>query len=1068
MKLTRLVWHHRKAVLTLVLISCLLGGYFALHLPVAIFPQLTVPRIVISGEAGDIPIEATVTQVTRPLEAAVSTVPGVTRVASTTSHGSNGLDVSFSSGTDMQLALQRVQGKISEIRASLPAGANITAEIINPSIFPIMGYSLSSDHLGLVELRRLAIYTIRPRLARLPGVAQIRITGGDTPEFLLSVRPAALSARGLTLQDVQDAVAKANNISSVGQFDYSYQRYEIFVTGLLRDENDLRNVTVATKGNVPVLVSDIADVSRAIVQPTVLASGDGKPGVVLNVIKQPEANTVQVAQEVRAALLELGKTLPRGVSTSAFYDQSQIVQESEGSVVESIVIGGILALVVLMLFLGNGRAATIVLMLLPLTLLITFSLMKLLGETLNIMTLGALAVALGLVIDDGIVVVENMFHELEQGHSRSASIVAGLQAITPAMVGSSLTTMMAFLPLTFLGGVTGQFFAPLAIVMVATLFVSLVLALLLTPILADYLLPLKAPAHGTSSTRVSTLQRFTRFFPSLFDRVAHFYGRVLGWALRHPLVIFLLLMPVALGSYGLFTNLKTGFFPEFDEGAFVIDYKMPAGTSLAETDRVCRQVEGLLGKTPEVAAWSRLSGARSGSGLELAEQNQGDILVRLNKQRTRASDEVMSDVRSRIEGTQPKLQVDLIQILQDGIGDIAGSPSPIEVKIFGDDTAVLTKVASQANDIISKVPGVVDSSNGVVESGPSMTVRVDGARASRYGLTVDAVTSAAQAALRGSVATTLQQGEEGIDVRVRAAGVSHDLDPQSLPDVSIAAPALLSATSSTRNGGTVPLRSLATLELQPGTPLITRENQQQMVAVTARLEGRDLGSGVRDVQNQLAQKLKLPPGYRLEYGGLYASQQESFAQLGTVLLLAFLLVTTLLVVQFRSFRQALALFFAAILSLFGVLLGLFVTKTPLNISSFTGAIMIVGVVTENGIVLFDFFNQLREREPHRPLIELMAEAGQARLRPILMTTMGAILALFPLALGLGAGAAMQKPLAVAVIGGLSVSTLFTLIVAPVLYVASENLRGPVGGRMTTAEADFTEIERELEAPSSTR
>ena len=1061
MNLTRLVWHHRKAILTLVLISCLLGGYFSAHLPVAIFPQLTVPRIVIAGEAGDIPIETTVTQVTRPLEAAVSTVPGVTRVASTTSRGSNGLDVTFSSGTDMQLALQRVQGKISEVRSNLPAGANITAEIINPSIFPIMGYSLSSTHLSLVELRRLAIYTIRPRLARLPGVAQIRVTGGDTPEFLLSVRPAALSAHGLTLQDVQNAVAKANNISSVGQFDYSYQKYEIFVTGLLRDENDLRNVTIATKGNVPILVSDIADVTRTISQPTILASGNGRPSVVLNVIKQPEANTIQVAQEVRDTLRELSKTFPRGVSTSLFYDQSQIVQESESSVVESILIGGVLALVVLMLFLGNGRAATIVLLLLPLTLLITFSLMKLLGETLNIMTLGALAVALGLVIDDGIVVVENMFHELESGRSRSAAIVAGLRAITPAMVGSSLTTMAAFLPLTFLGGVTGQFFAPLALVMVATLFISLILALLLTPILADYLLPLHAPQHETSSTRSSGLQRFFRFFPSLFDRVATIYGHILGWSLRHPLIIFLLLIPISLGSYGLFTHLQTGFFPEFDEGAFVIDYKMPAGTSLTETDRVCRQIEALLGKTPEVAAWSRLTGGKSGSGLELTEQNEGDVLVRLKDQRTRPSDEVMSDVRGQIESTQPKLQVDLIQILQDGIGDIAGSPSPVEVKIFGDDTAVLTKIAGQANDIISKVPGVVDASDGVIESGPTMAVRVDGVRASRYGLTAEDVTNAAQAALRGTVATTLQQGEEGIDVRVRAANGARDINPQSLPDVPIAAPALQNASSSTRNSGTVPLRSLATLELQPGTPLITRENQQQMVAVTARLEGRDLGSGVRDVQAQLSQKLKLPPGYRIEYGGLYASQQESFAQLGTVLILAFLLVTTLLVVQFRSFRQSLALFFAAILSLFGVLLGLFVTKTPLNISSFTGAIMIVGVVTENGIVFFDFFNQSREREPNRPLIELMAYAGQMRLRPILMTTIGAILALLPLGLGLGAGAAMQKPLAVAVIGGLSVSTLFTLIVAPVLYVASENLRGPIGGRMTDAEADFAAIEREL-------
>ncbi len=1059
MKLTRLVWLNRKAVATLIFILCLLGGYFSVHLPVAIFPQLTVPRIVVAGEAGDIPIDTTVTQLTRPLEAAVSTVPGVTRVASTTSRGSNGLDVTFVSGSDMQLALQRVQGKISEIRSTLPAGANVTAALINPSIFPIMGYSLSSKTHSLAELRRMAIYTLRPRLARLPGVAQIRITGGDVPEFLISVRPAALAARGLSLQDVQDAIAKANNIASVGQFDQGYQRTEIFVSGLLRDENDLRSVTIAAKGGVPVLLSDVSDVSRSVQQRQILATGNGQPAVILNVIKQPEANTVQVADEVHSALAELSQTLPKGVTTSLFYDQSQIVQESESSVVESIVIGAILALLVLMLFLGNLRAAAVVLILLPLSLIITFTLMKALGETLNIMTLGALAVALGLVIDDGIVVVENMFHELEQGRSRTAAIAGGLSVITPAMVGSSLTTMMAFLPLTFLGGVTGQFFAPLALVMIATLFVSLALALLFTPLLASFLLPLKAD-HGAPS---GTLAKALAFFPSLFDRLSARYRRAFEWCLRRPLWVMAALVPVALGSYFLFNHLQTGFFPEFDEGAFVIDYRMPAGTSLSETDNVCRQVEGLLAKTPEVASWSRLTGARSGSGLELTEQNQGDILVRLKSVRSRPSDEVMSDVRGQIEGSQPKLQVDLIQILQDGIGDIAGSPSPIEVKIFGSDTDTLTKVARQAGAIISKTPGVVDENDGVIESGPELVVSVDGGKAARYGLTTEAVTNAAEAALRGKVATTVQQGEEGIDVRVQGAHATTSVDPQTLPDVPIAAPALASASSTLPNGGTVPLSSLATLSLRPGTPLITRQDQQQMVAVTARLEGVDLGTGVRDVQARLSKGLKLPPGYRIEYGGLYASQQESFAQLGTVLGLAFLLVTTLLVIQFRSFRQSLALFIAAILSLFGVLLGLFVTSTPLNISSFTGAIMIVGIVTENGIVLFDFFNQRREREPDRPLIDLVAEAGQMRLRPILMTTLAAILALFPLALGLGAGAAMQKPLAIAVIGGLSVSMLFTLVVAPVLYVWSEGFKKKTN-IAPEGETDFDAVERELEVP----
>ena len=1070
MRLTFFIWHHRKAALTLILILCLLGAYFAGHLPVAIFPQLTVPRIVISADAGDIPIETTLVQITRPLEAAASTVPGVTKVLSTTARGSAGLDVTFADGTDMQQALQHMQGRIGDVRPTLPANANVTAAVVNPSIFPIMGYNLTSSRYSLTELRHTALYTLRPRLARLPGVAQVRVTGGDVPEFLVSVRPEALAERGLTLQDVQDALAKANGISSVGHFEHSYQHYEILVSGLLRDAADIENVTVATKGQIPIPLADLATVRRSVQPTTVIASGNGaggqpQPAVVINIIKQPDANTVAVAEAVHQTLAALSKTLPAGMSTTLFYDQSEIVKQSESSVIESIVIGGVLALLVLMLFLGNLRAAAIVLLILPLTLLITFSLMKALGQTLNIMTLGALAVALGLVIDDGIVVVENIFHELEQGRSRGAAIGTGLHAIIPAMVGSSLTTMAAFLPLTFLGGVTGQFFGPLAIVMVATLLVSLVLALLLTPILADYFLPQSVGEHNTPPrSRIGRVLAATfGFFPRLFDHVVTFYSRVFGWCLRRPVLVLLLLLPVGIGSYWLFNHLQTGFFPEFDEGAFVIDYRMPAGASLAETSRVSRQVETLLQKTPEVSDWSRLTGALSGSGLELTEQNQGDILVRLKDKRRRSTTDVIAGIRHQLESSQPAMEGDYVQILQDGIGDMAGSPAPIEVKIFGDDTETLSKLADQAGDIVSGTPGVVDENNGVVESGPQMLVRVNSQRASRYGLTTDTVTAAATAALSGSIATTVQQGEEGIDVRVIAAHAPSDIDATTLPSVPIAAPALLGNGGGTAivTNGTVPLNAVADLSLVPGTPQITRENQQQRVAVTARLEGRDLGSAVKDVQGRLAKNLTLPPGYRIEYGGLYATQQQSFAQLASVLALTVLLVSTLLVIQFRSLRQSFALFTAAVLSLFGVLLGLFVTHTPLNISSFTGAIMIVGIVTENGIVLFDFYNHLKRETPGRSPLEVMADAGRLRLRPILMTTVGAILALLPLALGLGAGAAMQRPLAIAVIGGLSVSTLFTLIVAPVLFVALERLRGPFTQRLTTVEEDCAAIEKEL-------
>lgn len=1032
MKIAHFVRLNQKALVTLVVLLCCLGGYLALHLPVAIFPQLTVPRIAIAALAGDTPIVTTLAQVTRPLEAAISTVPGVSRVYSQTIRGSDSIDVSFANGTDMQLALQRVQAQIGEVQGTLPPGTSVTAEAINPSIFPIMGYSLTSDTLDLVALRQLALYTIRPHLARLPGVAQIRVTGGDVPEFLVAVHPEALRARGLTLSDVADALAKANRVASVGQFNRSYQRYELLVSGLLESADDIGNVAIATKNRVPLFVSDVAEVRPSIAQRTVLATGNGKLGVVINVVKQPTANTIQVANEVHAALAELTPTLPKDLHTSRFYDQSEIVAQSESSVVEAIIVGGVLALLVLILFLGNLRVATIVLLQLPLSLLITFSLMQLMGQTLNIMTLGALAIAMGLVIDDGIVVVENIYHELEAGKNRLEAVAAGMESITPALVGSSLTTMVTFLPLTFLGGVTGQFFAPLALVMIATLVVSLLLALLLTPLLSSYILPRKitveSTENGTSQYNTNFLGAIFGLFPRLFDWMANGFGKLLLACIRFRAVVVLFSLGALIGSYYLYTQLPTGFFPEFDEGAFVIDYHLSAGASLAESDRVLRQIEAVLATNKDVAAWSRLTGARSGSGLELCEQNQGDVLVRLKTNRVHPGDEIMADLRKQLEAEHPGMELELIQILQDGIGDIAGAPSPIEVKIYGPDMPTLTRLAHQVGAIVSKIPGIVEENDGIIESGPETVIRVDSRRASQAGLTTDAITNAATSALRGSVATTIQQGEVSIDVRVQAATSLGGVDQNtlaSLPDIPIAVPGV----------PPVSLRSVADIAVLPGTPQINRENQQQMVAITARLEGRDLGSGVREVKESLQKDFKLPPGYRIEYGGLYASQQESFAQLASILLLAVLLVSTMLLILLRSFRQTFVLLLAAILSLGGVIAALYVTHTPLNISSFTGAIMVVGIVTEDGIVFFDVVNQLRRLIPDRPIIETVMEARRLRLRPILMTILAAILALLPLAQGVGAGAAMQKPLSIAVIGGLIASTIFTLLVAPTFYVS---------------------------------
>ena len=1029
MGLSGFVQHYRKAILLLVVVLCLGGFYASQSLPVAIFPDLTAPRIIVTADAGDTPIPLVLANITRPLENAVAGVPNVTRVGSLTQRGGDELDVNFAWGTDMQTTLQLVQARIAQAQAALPAGTTVTAERLNPSVFPVMGYSLYSKSVSPQALRRLALYTLRPRLLRVPGVREIGVLGGDTPDFLVQLDPTTLLARGVTAQDVQNALAKNNQINAVGHYDQSFLRYQILASGLFSDTQDIANVTVAVKNHVPVTVGEVGTVTRGIEPHTIETSGDGRQAVLLNIIKQPAGNTVQVAGGIKTTLADLRSSLPPDITVSSFYDQSEIVRESQSSVIESLIVGGVLALFVLMLFLGNLRTASVVLIILPLTIIITFALMKALGQTMNIMTLGALAIALGLVIDDGIVVVENMFSELESGKERSAAIAAGLKAITPAMIGSSLTTMAAFLPLTFLNDLTGQFFGPLALVMIATLVVSLALALLLTPLLAGWLLPPSAGHEAAPGKEPSLAARVLGFFPRQFEKLVRVYTRALRWCLGHRAIVLMLLIPIALGTYFLYQTLQTGFFPEFDEGGFILDYQLPAGTSLAETSRVSGQIETTLAQTPEVAAWSRRTGAQL--GFDITTQNMGDISVRLKSQRSRDINAVMDDIRSQVEAKYPSAQVDFHQILQDQTGDIAGSPSPVQIKIFGPDEPTLESLAQQVDDVLSKTPGVVDHNPGIVHGNPEALLRVNMQAAQRYGLTTDDITQAAQAALQGTEPTHVQLGEEAIGVRVQLTHPGQALSENLLPQIPIASPV---------TGGDVPLNAVAHVEIGPGTPHVTRENQRGMIAVTASLSGRDLGSATADIRQRVAADVKLPPGYNLEYGGLYASQQQSFSELGVTLLIAVLFVFTLLVFQFRSVRQAVALLMAALLSLFGVLMALLLTKTQLNISSFTGAIMIVGIITENGIVLFDFFNRLRHETPDGDLVALMTRAGTERLRPILMTTIGAILALMPLALGLGAGAALQKPLAIAVVGGLLVSTLFTLIVAPVIYVTLEQLK----------------------------
>lgn len=1004
MSVSRFATQHIKAILFVTVVLCAVGAWLIGSFPVAILPEVTFPRLVVIAEAGDRPARMMVAGVTRPLEESIATVPAVTRIRSKTQRGATEISVDFTWGTEMLTALQMVNTRVNEARAQLSPETAISVERMNPTVFPILGLSLQAKGLSQSELWTVATYTLRPLLARVPGVARVVVQGGRVPEIAVTVDPQRLAAYRLSLPDVEQALTQTNVIRAVGRMDRQYQQYQVLVSGETTAPEQLGKIVVVQRGGVPIYLRQLADIQPSVQDRTTVVTADGAESVLINIVRQPDANTVAVVDGVRRELARVQPTLPPGANVGLFYDQSVLIGEAVGSVRDAVLIGAVLAVVVLLLFLGNVRATLVTATIIPATVLVTFLLMRLSGLTLNLMTLGALAVGTGLVIDDAIVVVENVFRHLSSGGARDTVVQQASAEIAAPMISSTLTTVVVFLPLVLVAGIAGAFFTALAVTLTIALLVSLGLALLVSPSMCAAFLRTRPGEreHGR-----------------LFDRVIRIYERLLILGLRRRWIMPLSAIVIVGLTLFFATRLGTGFMPTMDEGAFVLDYWTPPGTSLAESDRLLRKIEAILKEAPEVAGYSRRTGTEL--GFFITEPNRGDFAVVLKRGRRRTIEAVMDDLRDRITAEVPGVDVDFVQVLQDLIGDLAGAPDPVEVKLFGENQAELDTLARTIAAKLEKIPGAVDVRSGVVESGPELVARIDPTKAGRAGLTPDAVAAQVQAAMFGDVVTQILQGDRQIGVRVRYP-LAFRADRIELAALPIRTP----------GGFNLPLSALARIERVPGTTEVNRENQRRLVAVKTQLSGRDLGGVMRDVQAMM-HGVSLPPGVTYELGGQFQSQSQSFQNLLTVLLLAILLVFGVMLFQFGSFTAPAVILMIMPLSLFGVTLGLAVTRTPLNVSSFMGAIMLVGIVVKNGILLLDRAHKAEMEGV--PLQEAVLQAGRVRLRPILMTTMTAILGLVPLALGLGAGAEMQQPLAIAVIGGLSFSTLFTLLFAPLLYVA---------------------------------
>jgi CzcA family heavy metal efflux pump len=1002
----------RGPLLFFLALLTMAGVYFAFRLPISVFPATNFPRVVIGVDNGVMPVEQMEVIVTRPLEDAMNAVPGLTLVRSTTSRGSAEVSLFFDWGVDMTQTLQLVDAELAKVRPVLPITTRITTNRLTFATFPILGYSLRSRTMSQTALWELATYELKPPLNRVEGVRTVTVQGGQVPEFHLVPNMARMQAAGVTVLDLVNAVDASNIIDSPGLYEADHLLTLGLVGAQAHDPASLAQLAVKTSaGGVPVLVGDVAPVEQA-TQPVYTAvTADGSPAVLLNIARQPSSNTVSVADAVAVEINQLRKNLPPGVTLTPFYDQSELVRESIRSVRDAILIGLLLACIILFLFLRDTAASLVAGLVIPVTVSVTILFLNLIGQSFNLMTLGGLAAAIGLVIDDAIVVIENIVLHRDAGESPVAAVRLALRELTVPLIGSTITPVVVFLPLIAVQEVTGSFLRALAITMTAALLTSLALALSFTPTLSLMFLSTerkKAASGHPGDGRVMAA-------------VLRAHGRALDWCLRRPLQLGLLCCALVICTFFGYKSLGSDLLPVMDEGAFIIDYIMPAGSSLAETNRALMHVEQILKQTPEVKATSRRTGLQMGLAA-VTEANTGDLTVLLKHDRSRSIDEIMAEVRGRILASEPELDVEFTQVLQDMIGDLSNSPEPIQVKLFSTDMATLTSVAPRVAEAISKISGVVDVQNGIDNtiSGPATSFEVDPAAAARLGFTPSEIAEDATSILDGvAAATPVIANERPYTVRVR-------LGPESRGSLT----AIENTVFNSASGKLGTLGSLAHVVQLPPQNEALRENLQQLVTVSGRLEGSDLGSAMQRVQRTVA-SMHLPTSVRVQYGGTYQTQQKSFGDLLRVLLLSLALVFGVLLVEFRNFSAPTAVLASSVLSVAGVVAALWVTGTDFNVSSFMGLIMVIGIVAKNGILLLDADE--RFRLAGMGAREAMVEAARRRLRPILMTATAAICGMLPLAFALGSGSEMLQPLALAVIGGLLISLALSLLVTPVIY-----------------------------------
>ena len=1002
---------HKNPIAVLLVLVMAAGIFAYTRMQSSLFPEVTFPKIKVIAENGLQPVNKMMITVTKPLENAVKHVPFLKDVRSITSRGSCEISAFMDWNADIDLSKQQIESAIAQIKDELPPGTQISVEKMNPSILPVAGYVLDGKGRSNIELNQIANYTIKPFLSQVDGVSEVRVIGGKTKEYHIELNAQKMSALGITPAAITTALSQTNFITSNGYLTDFNRLYLTVTDATVENLDQLQHLVISNDSKRVILLKDIANVRIAEQVEYIRVNADGKNALLVAVVKQPNANLVQLTDDVvkKVAALNHG-VLPQGVNLKPYYVQADFVHESIRSVTDSLWIGLLLAIIVAILFLRSLKASGVILVTIPATISLTLVMLHVFGYNFNIMTLGAIAASIGLIIDDAIVVVEQI-HRTHEEHPETPTrelLSKSIRDLFPAMVGSSISTIVIFFPFVLLSGVAGAYFKILANTMIITLVCSFIVTWIGLPVI--YLL--FAGEHNTFK------QKKPRH---------HYSGSWIKFFIHRPVLSFIFAALLIVSAYLISQRLETGFLPEMDEGSIVLDYTSPPGTSLQETDRILREVEKIFPSIPEIASYSRRTGTQM--GFFITEPNYGDYLIQLKKDRKLTTNEIIDIIRKKVESTQPALKIDFGQVIGDMLGDLMASTQPIEIKIYGDNPKVLQDLARQTADMVTKVKGTADVFNGITIAGPSVTIQPDSRKLAQFGISPGDLQNQLQVQLEGTVIGQIYEKEQLTGVRM--------LFPDA---VNTPLEKLKQASVFLPNGKLQPIAQLADIEVESGVAEIERENLQPMIPVIARLDNRDLGSVMKDVQGEIKTKLNLPQGYHISYGGAYKEQQQSFGELMSILIFAILLVFTVMLFLFKKINVALLIMFISMLGVGGSLLALYITNTPLNVGSYTGIIMIVGIIGENAIFTFQQFNHnLKTSNVDNSIIYAIS----TRLRPKLMTALGAIVALMPIALGIGTGAQLHQPLAIAVIGGFVIAMPLLLIVFPSLlrYIYVHHMEG---------------------------